>query len=51
MINVPAELMAKPLEAQNWPLAVYALLASAASLWLSRRIFTAALRSYRSASS
>jgi ABC-2 type transport system permease protein len=51
VINVPAELMAKPLDAQNWPLAVYALAASAGSLWLSRRIFTAALRSYRSASS
>ncbi len=51
VINVPAELMAKPLSLQHWPLAIYALLATAASLWLSRRLFTAALASYRSASS
>jgi ABC-2 type transport system permease protein len=51
VVNVPARLMAKPLAAQNWPLALFGVAAAAASLWLSRMIFTAAMRSYRSASS
>jgi ABC-2 type transport system permease protein len=51
VVNVPARLLAKPLSAQNWPLALFALLATAASLWLSRVVFTKAMRSYRSASS
>jgi ABC-2 type transport system permease protein len=51
VVNVPARLLAKPLDAQNWPLAVFALVATAASLWLSRLVFTKAMRSYRSASS
>lgn len=51
VVNVPARLMAKPLEAQNWPLALYAAAATLASLWVSRQIFRAALASYRSASS
>jgi ABC-2 type transport system permease protein len=51
VVNVPARLMAKPLDAQNWPLAVFTLLATAGALWLSRWIFTRAMRSYRSASS
>jgi ABC-2 type transport system permease protein len=51
VVNVPARLMAKPLSAQNWPLAVYGLLAAVGSLWVSRLIFTSAMRSYRSASS
>jgi len=51
VVNVPARLLAKPLDGQNWPLAVFALFATAASLWLSRLVFTKAMRSYRSASS
>jgi ABC-2 type transport system permease protein len=51
VVNVPARLMAKPLEAQNWPLAVFALVAAAASLWGCRLVFQSAMRSYRSASS
>lgn len=51
VINVPARLMAKPFQAQNWFLVVFAILATAASLALSRWIFTRSLLSYRSASS
>ena len=51
VVNVPARLMAQPLEAQNWPLALYALAATAGSLLISRWIFYRALWSYRSASS
>lgn len=51
VVNVPARLLAKPLEAQNWPLAVFALVAAGGSLWASRWVFTLAMRSYRSASS
>jgi ABC-2 type transport system permease protein len=51
VVNVPARLLAKPLAAQSWPLAAFAILATAFSLVASRKIFKAALRSYRSASS
>lgn len=51
VVNVPAQLMAKPLAAQSWPLAGFALVAAAGSLWVSRRIFRSAMTSYRSASS
>ncbi|HEX3654380.1 MAG TPA: ABC-2 family transporter protein [Pirellulales bacterium] len=51
VVNVPARLMAKPLSANQWPLAVFALAATVGSLWLSRRVFARALESYRSASS
>lgn len=51
VVNVPARLMAWPLQAQNWPLAAYALAATAGSLLVSRLVFLAALSSYRSASS
>jgi len=51
VVNVPAQLLAKPLEAQSWPLAVFALFAAVASLWASRLIFRRAMLSYRSASS
>jgi len=51
VVNVPARLMAKPLEGQNWPLALFGLAATIGSLWASRWIFTKAMRSYRSASS
>jgi len=50
-VNIPARLMAWPLAANNWRLAAFTLLATFASLWLSRRIFYWALKSYRSASS
>lgn len=51
VVNVPARLLAKPLEAQHWPLAVFTVAATAFSFWLSRRLFQTALLSYRSASS
>lgn len=51
VVNVPARLLAKPLEAQHWPLAAFTLLATLASFVLSRRLFQSALKSYRSASS
>lgn len=51
VVNVPARLLAKPLDPDNWPLAALALLATFASLLVSRMIFTRALNSYRSASS
>ena len=50
-INVPAQLMAWPLEKQNWWLVGFALLATAGSLLASRWVFQRALLSYRSASS
>jgi ABC-2 type transport system permease protein len=51
VVNVPARLLAKPLEAQYWPLAAFALFATLGSLVASRLIFQRALASYRSASS
>jgi ABC-2 type transport system permease protein len=51
VVNVPARLLAKPLDPRNWWLALFALFATAASLWVSRAIFLAALGRYRSASS
>jgi ABC-2 type transport system permease protein len=51
VVNVPARLLAKPLSPENWPLAGFALIATAASLWASRWVFQRALASYRSASS
>lgn len=51
VINVPAATLAKPLSATNWPLAAFAVFATAASLAVSRWIFQRALMSYRSASS
>jgi len=51
VVNVPARVLAQPLERQNWWLALFALLATAGSLWVSRRVFQWALASYRSASS
>ena len=50
VINVPARLLAKPLEGQ-WNLALFALVATLVSLIASRWIFRRALLSYRSASS
>src|SRR5262249_54795664 len=43
VVNVPARLLAKRLEAQDWPLAVFALAATAASLLASRWIFLRSL--------
>lgn len=51
VINVPAGLMAKPLEEKYWWLALFTTAATVASLWGSRKIFQLALSSYRSASS
>jgi ABC-2 type transport system permease protein len=54
VVNVPARIIARPVATTGqtvWPLAVFALLATGASLLLSRWIFQSALRSYRSASS
>jgi ABC-2 type transport system permease protein len=51
VVNVPARLLARPLESQNWPLAAFALVATAGSLAASRWVFQRALSSYRSASS
>jgi ABC-2 type transport system permease protein len=51
VVNVPARLLAKPLDPDNWWLAVGALVATLASLAISRLIFQRALASYRSASS
>ncbi|MCE9553661.1 MAG: ABC-2 family transporter protein [Planctomycetes bacterium] len=50
-VNIPARLLAMPLSDQHWGLVLYALGATVASLWLSRRLFKLALGSYRSASS
>jgi ABC-2 type transport system permease protein len=50
VVNVPARLLAKPLQGQ-WPLAAFALLATAMSLAASRWLFGRALEGYRSASS
>jgi ABC-2 type transport system permease protein len=54
VVNVPARLMAQPLRpdgAGKWSLPLFAIVATAASLWVSRKIFSLALKSYRSASS
>lgn len=51
VVNVPARLLSKPLEAHEWRLAILALVATVASLLVSRWIFVRALGSYRSASS
>jgi ABC-2 type transport system permease protein len=53
VVNVPARIIAQPINPKGdtaW-LAAFALLATAGSLAISRWVFTAALRSYRSASS
>jgi ABC-2 type transport system permease protein len=54
VVNVPARLLARPLDPRawwEWPLAGFAVLATLGSLFVSRRIFRRALFSYRSASS
>jgi ABC-2 type transport system permease protein len=51
VVNVPARLLAKPLQAEYAYLAGFGILATLASLAVSRWIFQQALASYRSASS
>lgn len=54
VVNVPAQVIARPIApdgTQVWPLALFGLFATVASLAASRFIFISALRSYRSASS
>lgn len=51
VINVPANVLAKPLSAEHARLAVFALFATALALAGSRWVFKRALESYRSASS
>ena len=54
VVNVPARLLARPLDPRawwEWPLAGFAILATIGSLLASRWVFNRALRSYRSASS
>jgi len=51
VVNVPARMLAKPLQPDYWYLALFAVLATALSLLASRWVFQRALLSYRSASS
>jgi ABC-2 type transport system permease protein len=59
VVNVPAQIIARPIAPGSsassgpgiWPLAIFALFATAGSLAASRWIFQTALRNYRSASS
>jgi ABC-2 type transport system permease protein len=54
VVNVPARIIARPVSPTGetvWPLALFALVATAGSLLASRLVFQAALRNYRSASS
>ena len=51
VVNVPARMLAKPLQAEYWYLAIFALFATAVCLVVSRWVFQRALLSYRSASS
>ena len=51
VVNVPARVIAQPLEGNAWGLVALAITAAAASLVISRLVFQAALSKYRSASS
>jgi ABC-2 type transport system permease protein len=51
VVNVPARILAKPMQTDYWYLALFAIFATAASLFASRWVFQRALLSYRSASS
>ena len=51
VVNVPARMLAKPMHPEYWYLALFAIVATAASLVGSRWVFQRALLSYRSASS
>ncbi len=49
--NVPARVLAKPLTADQFPLAIYSLVIACIGLYVSRKLFLASLNRYRSASS
>jgi ABC-2 type transport system permease protein len=51
VVNVPARLIALPLEPGQWPLALFALVATVGSFAASRWLFQRSLLHYRSASS
>jgi len=54
VVNVPARILARPLDPRawwEWPLALFAIVATLVSVLVSRWVFTRALGSYRSASS
>ncbi|HAI14095.1 MAG TPA: ABC transporter permease [Phycisphaerales bacterium] len=51
VVNVPARVLAKPLDMDQLPLAGYAVLVAIAGLFLSRMLFKFSLNKYRSASS
>ena len=51
VVNVPARVIAQPLEGEAWGLVVVAIAAAVAALVISRRVFQAAIVKYRSASS
>ena len=51
VVNVPARMLAKPLQPDYWYLALFAIAATILSLLASRWVFQRALLSYRSASS
>ncbi len=51
VVNVPARLMAKPMQVEYWYLALFAVVATLACLAGSRWMFFRSLEAYRSASS
>jgi ABC-2 type transport system permease protein len=51
VVNVPARMLAKPMQREYWYLAIFAIGATVVSLLVSRWVFQRALMSYRSASS
>ena len=51
VVNVPARMLAKPLQKEYSYLALFAIFATVVSLLVSRWVFQRALVSYRSASS
>ncbi len=51
VVNVPARMLARPLSQQQWPLAIFALVAVVLCLVASRWVFGRSLLAYRSASS
>jgi ABC-2 type transport system permease protein len=51
VVNVPARLMALPMQPEYWYLALFALVATLACIVASRWMFVRSLEAYRSASS
>ena len=51
VVNVPARVIAQPLEGQGWGMIFAAVFAAVASLLISRIVFQLAISRYRSASS